>query len=327
MAALGPRPGCRGASSGRCSPAARRPMSPGWPPSRRSTATDPGAVALAAWAEAEVERHVRRQALRPAGRTCSPDGQPPADRRHGVDGDRRGRGRPARPTPTTVLDAAAAPAARAPGRAGHLPARASRRPPQPRWRAHVGCFADQVYPLQALARACALTRRRPRCSRPPNRTAARICDAAGRPPASGGGTTTPATAPWSSASPSTASTSTRWPRWCCSTCSRPAATTTAPRSPRASAGCDDHPEVVEELVSERVRPGLAQGRPARAAQGRPRRQRRDHVAVRPGLRVPGARPAAAAGGRSTTSAAPTSSAGCSTPGCRRTSDGRLTTDG
>ena len=54
-----------------------------------------------------------------------------------------------------------------------LPARS-----QPRWRAHVGSFADQVYPLQALARAARLTGS-PDALDAANRTAARICSLQG----------------------------------------------------------------------------------------------------------------------------------------------------
>lgn len=43
-----------------------------------------------------------------------------------------------------------------------------------RWRAHVGCFADQVYPVQALARAAAATGRRDVLAAA-NRCASRIC--------------------------------------------------------------------------------------------------------------------------------------------------------
>jgi hypothetical protein len=49
---------------------------------------------------------------------------------------------------------------------------------QPRWRAHVGSFADQVYPLQALARAFVLTGDAPLLSAA-NRTAQRLCDLQG----------------------------------------------------------------------------------------------------------------------------------------------------
>ncbi|QIX27847.1 hypothetical protein ncot_15560 [Nocardioides sp. JQ2195] len=49
---------------------------------------------------------------------------------------------------------------------------------QPRWRGHVGCFADQVYPIQALARVAALTGRGD-CLAAANRTASRICELQG----------------------------------------------------------------------------------------------------------------------------------------------------
>jgi exopolysaccharide biosynthesis WecB/TagA/CpsF family protein len=47
-----------------------------------------------------------------------------------------------------------------------------------RWRAHVGCFADQVYPIQALARAAAATGSRDALDAA-NRCAARICELQG----------------------------------------------------------------------------------------------------------------------------------------------------
>ena len=49
---------------------------------------------------------------------------------------------------------------------------------QTRLRRHVGCFADQVYPIQALARLATATGRRDALAAA-NRCAARICDAAG----------------------------------------------------------------------------------------------------------------------------------------------------
>ena len=47
-----------------------------------------------------------------------------------------------------------------------------------RWRAHIGCFADQVYPVQALARLAAATGRREALDAA-NRCAARICELQG----------------------------------------------------------------------------------------------------------------------------------------------------
>ena len=94
-----------------------------------------------------------------------------------------------------------------------------------RFRAHVGCFADQVYPIQALARYYAATGDE-RALAAANRCAERIVELQG------------SAGQWwwhydvrngrsSRDFRSTASTSTRWGRWPCSTYSRPAATTTA----------------------------------------------------------------------------------------------------
>ena len=108
-----------------------------------------------------------------------------------------------------------------------------------RYRRHVGCFADQVYPIQALARLHA-SGDDPARSRPPNRCADRICRCRAR-PASGGGTTTPAPAGSSRATRSTACTSTRWRRWRCSTSPRPAARSSWTRSGAGWAGWSRRP--------------------------------------------------------------------------------------
>lgn len=87
----------------------------------------------------------------------------------------------------------------------------------PWYRSHVSCFADQTYPLQALARAhaaaegVAIRRRWPRPRRV--RRASVSCRATA---GSGGGTTTRAPAASWRATRSTASTSTRWRRRPCS---------------------------------------------------------------------------------------------------------------
>ncbi|MBD8870474.1 hypothetical protein [Nocardioides donggukensis] len=116
--------------------------------------TDPGAVALAAWAEAELTGSYPGRLL---GRLR----------------DLLSGGRPL-PTVDTAWMLTAAVAADGLGPARDVLEPAAQRllahagdqgtfphllPPQalPRWRAHVGCFADQVYPIQALARAAALT--------------------------------------------------------------------------------------------------------------------------------------------------------------------------
>jgi hypothetical protein len=142
---------------------------------RAETSSDPGAVALAVWSAAEVNG-------------AFPDRL--VDRLRGfLDG---------RPLPTVdaawMLTAAVAAAAYGDsadvvadasallvghgGRSGlfpHvLPASA-----QPRWRAHVGSFADQVYPLQAFARAAALTGDRTLLARA-DAIARRLCALQGR---------------------------------------------------------------------------------------------------------------------------------------------------
>ena len=262
----------------------------------------------------------RPELLERMRRHPAPTSRPLADGRRVLDADRRGRRASGhdRRRPTTWSTRAAATAAVATtGPAGTYP---HVLPPatQSRWRAHVGSFADQVYPLQALARGAPAHRRgldaRARRTAPRPRSAPRRDR-----PASGGGTTTPATAASSSATRSTASTSTRWHRWCSSTSGRPAATTDRAEIVAGLGWIDDAPRGRRGAGRRALRPGVAQGRSPRAAQGGPRDRRRHDLAVA-GLRRAGGRPGAAAGRRSTTSAGPTSSAGCSTPGSRRATD-------
>ena len=104
----------------------------------------------------------------------------------------------------------------------------------PWYRAHVGSFADQVYPIQALARLHG-SAADPEALAVANAVARAICDAQGR-PGSGGGTTTRGPARSSRATRCTPCTSTRWPRWRCSTWPTRAATPTWPRSAAACAG-------------------------------------------------------------------------------------------
>lgn len=104
----------------------------------------------------------------------------------------------------------------------------------PGYRSHVACFADQTYPLQALARLHA-GGEDPQALAAADACAARICALQGTAD-SGGGTTTPGTAPWWRASPSTASTSTPWPRPPCSIWPRRAARTSVRRSVAGCAG-------------------------------------------------------------------------------------------
>ena len=110
-------------------------------------------------------------------------------------------------------------------------------------------------------------------------------------------------------------------RWRCSTCSRPAATTTPPRSLRGLDWLRTHPEVVEELVDDALRRGLAQGRAgaSRAKAARKLARRRPRRCDR-GWHLPGVDRVMPATRRSTTSAGPTSWAGCSTPGTARPTD-------
>lgn len=136
---------------------------------------DPGAIALAAWADAEIN-DVFPDKLFSQLRVMLAEG---------------------RPLPTvdvawmataavvaaelgntdSVLDSALALLLRHQGARGtfphYLPA-----DEQPRWRAHVGCFADQVYPIQALARA-SVHKSDGSLLAAANRTAARICELQG----------------------------------------------------------------------------------------------------------------------------------------------------
>ncbi len=138
--------------------------------------TDPGAVAIAAWAEAEVNATFadklfgRMAELLTAGTPL-----------HTVDAAwMLTAAVAAAPLADTdqVLEAAAALLLRHRGPQGiyphHLPASA-----EPRWRAHVGSFADQVYPLQALARAGRL-RDTPRWVAAADDTAARLVELQGQ---------------------------------------------------------------------------------------------------------------------------------------------------
>lgn len=148
-----------------------------WAVDRALDAEDPGAVALAVWAAVEVA------------------GVAPADLLDRLRGFLDGR-----PLPTVdvawlltaavgaahlangddhldLVHSAAGLLRRYQGRGGTYP---HVLPPstQSRWRAHVGSFADQVYPLQALARAARLTGEAWMLDHA-NRTAAAICSAQG----------------------------------------------------------------------------------------------------------------------------------------------------
>jgi len=132
---------------------------------------DPGAVALAVWADAEINGSFADKLV---GRleTWLQGGQPlpTVDTSWmvtaAVVAARLG-------STDTVLEAGVARLLAHQGGRGIFP---HVLPPesQRRWRAHVGCFADQVYPIQALARAAAYSGR-PDWLEVANRTAAQIC--------------------------------------------------------------------------------------------------------------------------------------------------------
>ena len=248
--------GARALPARRSRPAATRPRGPGPRPSCcpassgwRSPVGITGAIALV-----RLGRDRDRDGRRPdavlaesdrLARAHRPAREPMCDRGAGAHGRARldaGGAAAGRTPPASSIEPARR--ARAPGRgrrAGraacwrrqgatglfphHLPAdRLSR------FRYHVSCFADQAYAVQALARYAARSGDRER-SPPPHGapTGSSPCRASG---VSGGGTTTGGTAGSSSATRCTASTSTPWRRWRCSSSARPAAPTTAPRSPR-----------------------------------------------------------------------------------------------
>jgi hypothetical protein len=142
---------------------------------RAETSTDPGAVAVTAWAAAEVTG-VRSASLfaRLAAFLDGPAPLPAVDVSWMVTAAAA-----AAPYGETrdVLDRGRQLLIRHQGAEGLYPhLLAGRR--EAGWRGHVGSFADQVYPLQALARAAALTGDRYSLAAA-NRTAARICDLQG----------------------------------------------------------------------------------------------------------------------------------------------------
>jgi len=115
--------------------------------------TDPGAIAIAAWAEAEVnDTYADKLFGRMAELLKTGVALPAVDTAWMLTAAVAAA---SLADTDEVLDAAAARLLRHRGPQGiypHLlPASAG-----PRWRAHVGSFADQVYPLQALARASRL---------------------------------------------------------------------------------------------------------------------------------------------------------------------------
>ncbi|WP_109505958.1 hypothetical protein [Nocardioides speluncae] len=136
---------------------------------------DPGAIALAAWADAEIN-DVFPDKLFMQLRTMLKDGRPLPT----VDTAWMATAAVAAAelgNTDTVLDEALALLLRYQGGRGIFP---HHLPPneQPRWRAHVGSFADQAYPIQALARAAVLKSDGSLLAAA-NRTAARICELQG----------------------------------------------------------------------------------------------------------------------------------------------------
>lgn len=136
---------------------------------------DPGAVALSAWAAAEVAGAYRPELFNELLAVLkSADPVPTVDVAWMITAAVAAADRG---DTTDVRDRAAARLAEAQGDQGlfphTLPAKASGR-----LRAHVGSFADQVYPLQAFARLAAATASSESLSAA-NRTAKRLCDLQG----------------------------------------------------------------------------------------------------------------------------------------------------
>jgi hypothetical protein len=141
---------------------------------RARTSPDPGAVALAAWAAVEVNGEHPTALLQRLARVVH-SGVPLATvdlawiltalvavRLEGT-GD--------------VFDVAARRLLEAQGTQGIFPHQVPAQAQSP-WRAHVGSFADQIYPVQALARAYGLTGDS-RLLEASNRTAQRLCELQG----------------------------------------------------------------------------------------------------------------------------------------------------
>jgi len=155
---------------------------------------------------------------------------------------------------------------------------------QARWRAHVGSFADQVYPLQALARASVLTGDR-WMRDAAERTAARLCELQGA-----GGQW------WWHYDARTGDVIERYPVYSVHQHAMAPMVLLdlheaggSDRRPEVAAGLrwlDDHPEVVEELVSDRfgvVWRKVGRREPRKAA----RALNAATSAVAPGWRAPG----------------------------------------
>ena len=141
---------------------------------RAETSSDPGAIALAAWAVAEVNHEHPTELLhRLGGYVRSGVPVPTVDLAWMVTALTNVR----LDSTGDLLDLAVSRLLGAQGEAGifphHVPAAT-----QSRWRAHVGSFADQVYPVQALAR-CFRRTGDPELLEAANRTAARLCQLQG----------------------------------------------------------------------------------------------------------------------------------------------------
>ena len=242
---------------------------------------DPGAVAMAAWAYAEVT-------------TAFPDRLLQRLREMLRDG---------RPLPTVDLSwlLTAAVVASDRGDTDDLVTGAASRlqrycgpggtyphmlPPshQSRWRAHVGSFADQVYPVQALARASVLTGDRTLLETA-DRTAARLCDLQG-----------PGGQWWWHYDSRTGDVVEPYPVYSVHQHAMAPMVLLdlheaggSDRRPEIAAGLrwlDDHPEVVEELVSDRfgvVWRKVGRREPRKAA----RAMNAATSAISPGWRTPG----------------------------------------
>lgn len=146
---------------------------------RALDADDPGAVALAAWAAVEVLGVAPTDLLARLRELLSDGGPlPTVDVAWLLTAAVGATGLTGAAEHLELVESASALLRRYQGRGGTYP---HVLPPsaQARWRAHVGSFADQVYPLQALARAARLTGEAWMLDHA-NRTAAAICSAQGQ---------------------------------------------------------------------------------------------------------------------------------------------------
>lgn len=135
--------------------------------------SDPGAVALALWAAAEVSGTGDAALLSRLGAVLASGRPIPTVDLSWMLTAAVSAGRSGQP----VAEEAASRLLRAQGVAGIFP-HMSPADSQHRWRRHVGCFADQVYPIQALARMFRVSRA-PELLDAAEATARRICDLQG----------------------------------------------------------------------------------------------------------------------------------------------------